>query len=66
MSDTSRIRYTPRADTTPESELDALANAYRFVLAGRAKEEGGPTVTAPDDAERRSSDGAPAPVPGRF
>ncbi len=63
--DSPRITYTPRADTMPRSGLDAPANVYRCVLACRAKKEGGPTVTAPDDAERRSSEGTPTNVPGR-
>jgi hypothetical protein len=32
MSDTPRIRYTPRPDATSESELHALACVYSFVL----------------------------------
>ena len=28
----ARITYTPRPDATPESELDALAAIYKFVL----------------------------------
>jgi hypothetical protein len=32
MSDTPRIRYTSRPDTTPETELNALATVYRFIL----------------------------------
>ena len=63
--DSPRIPYTPRAATTPGSGLGAPANAYRCVSACRAKEEGGPAVTAPDDAERRASEGTPTNVPGR-
>ena len=32
----ARITYTPRPDATPESELDALACVYRFVLERHA------------------------------
>jgi hypothetical protein len=45
-----RITYTPSSDATPETELDALANVYRFVLGCHAKKEDGPTITAPKDA----------------
>jgi hypothetical protein len=34
--DSSRITYTPRPDTAPESELDALACVYRFVIGRHA------------------------------
>jgi len=57
MGDTSRVRFTPRPDTTPETERDVLA-VIRSVLGCHAKKEGGPAITAPDDAGRRSSDGA--------
>jgi hypothetical protein len=30
------ITYTPRPDATPESELDALARVYRFVIGRHA------------------------------
>jgi hypothetical protein len=46
-----RITYTPRPDATPEAELDALANVYRFVLDCQAKKEGG-LATAPDDPKK--------------
>lgn len=28
-----RVTYTPRPDATPEAELNALAQIYKFVLA---------------------------------
>jgi hypothetical protein len=46
------IIYSPRCDTTPETELNALANVYRYIL-DRAYEKGGPT-TAHDDAKKES------------
>jgi hypothetical protein len=33
----NRISYTPCPDATPESELDALAAVYAFVLEARTK-----------------------------
>jgi hypothetical protein len=27
-----RITYVPRPDATPQSEISALANAYKFIL----------------------------------
>ncbi len=40
------IAYAARAETTPESEVSALANVYRFVLDSHAKKKatrpGGP------------------------
>ena len=35
----SHIKYTPRPDATPETELDALAAMYAFVLECQAKKE---------------------------
>jgi len=34
-----RISYVPRPDATPETELFALAAAYRFILERRAKKK---------------------------
>ena len=31
------VVYEPRSDTTPEAELNALANVYRFILDCHAK-----------------------------
>jgi len=33
----NRISYASRPDATPESELDALADVYAFVLEARTK-----------------------------
>jgi hypothetical protein len=49
-----RITYTARPDATPEAELNALAAVYRFVLDCRAKKEGGPAFTAPDNDAKES------------
>lgn len=35
----SRIIYAPRPDTTPETEISALGNVYRFILDCHAKKE---------------------------
>jgi len=37
MSDAPHIIYTQRADTTAETELNALASVYRFILDCHAK-----------------------------
>jgi hypothetical protein len=34
---TSLITYRPRENTTPEAEISALANVYKFVLDCRKK-----------------------------
>ncbi len=45
------ISYTPRANTTSEAEIGALANVYRFVLkASRKKKATRPG--GPDDARK--------------
>ncbi len=61
--DSPRIAYAPRPDTTPETEISALANVYRFVLDCRAKKEA-TRPGSPEDAERRSDEiGAKASIP---
>ncbi len=45
------VTYSPRPDTTQEGELNALAAVYRFILDCRARKEGGPALTAPNDAK---------------
>ncbi len=35
--DSPRITYTPRSDATPETELNVLADVYRFILDCHAK-----------------------------
>jgi hypothetical protein len=45
------ISYTPRANTTSEAEIGALANVYKFVLDCRAKKEAAPE-SRPDDARK--------------
>ena len=50
-----RISYTPRPDTTPEGELNALAAVYRLILdSKKAAPESRP------DAEERSKNDSSA------
>ncbi len=50
-----QVTYAPRAGTTPEEELSALAAAYRFiVLDCHAKRKAVPDGRS--DAERRSDE----------
>lgn len=44
------ITYAPRPDTTPETEISALGNVYRFILDCHAKKEAAP-ASRPDDAK---------------
>jgi hypothetical protein len=37
-----RLTYTPRPDAMPETELDALAAVYKFVLFDSQSSKGGP------------------------
>jgi len=46
------ITYAPRPDTTPETEISALGNVYRFILDCHAKKNAaGVTSTNGDDAK---------------
>jgi hypothetical protein len=45
-----RIVYTPHPDASSETELSALAAAYRFILERRAKKKA-TRPGGPDDAE---------------
>jgi hypothetical protein len=53
-----RITYTSRVDAAPESELNALAAVYRFILdcpaSSPVKKKGG-QATAPNDAMMKGS-----------
>lgn len=51
------VAYAPRPDATPETELNALASVYKFVLDCRAKKEGS-HPGAPDDAKGSMHDRA--------
>jgi hypothetical protein len=56
MGASAEIRYTSRPDATPEAEISALANVYRFVLDRRAKKEAAPRQSRPDDARKDDQD----------
>jgi hypothetical protein len=43
------VTYTPRPDASPEGELTALANVYRFLLDRRERSD----IAAADGAEER-------------
>lgn len=43
------VTYTPRPDASPEGELTALANVYRFLLDRRERSD----VAAADGPEER-------------
>jgi hypothetical protein len=45
----SGVVYRPRENATPEAELSALCDAYRFIL--KTEKKGGP-ATAPDDPNK--------------
>ncbi len=55
MSET-RIVYSPRSDTTPDSEIAVLANVYKLVLdcCHAKKNAVGVTSTNGDDAKKGS------------
>jgi hypothetical protein len=54
MSDTPRIRYSPRPDATLGTELNALTTVYKFVLsksnASQKAVESAPEPDGHDDA----------------
>ena len=56
----TKIAYSPRLDPTPESELNALASIYKFILDCHAKKEGRPTTSGPDDAAKEIENGCDA------
>ena len=47
----SRITYVACADATPEGEVSALANIYKFVLDSHTKNEA-TCPGSPDDARK--------------
>ena len=59
MSDARRVTYTPRSDATPEGELNALSNVYRFVLDCHVKKEAAP-ASGPDNEAKEFKHDCPA------
>jgi len=55
VSTTPRITYATRPDATPEAELSAVANVFRFVLDCHAKKEAAPE-SRPDAAKEIKND----------
>ncbi len=53
----SHIIYRSRPESTPGTELTAIANVYRFVLDCRAKKEPAPE-SRPDDGTKVKEDSA--------
>jgi hypothetical protein len=47
-----RVNYTPLPDASPESELDALAAVYAFVLEAHAKKEAAAPGGQEDDVRK--------------
>ena len=48
----ARITYSLRPDTTPEAEVNVLANCYRFILfGGNASKQEAAESTQPDGRE---------------
>ena len=54
-----RTVYTTRCDSTPQGELSALEAIYRRAIERYDEaQEGGPAMTAPDDAKGSKHDRA--------
>ena len=47
----ARIIYTPHLDATPEGEVQALSEVYRFILQSRNKDKRGARFAASDDTK---------------
>jgi hypothetical protein len=59
--DKESITYAVRPEATPETEISALANVYRFVLDCHAKKRGRLLdKSGPDDAKERSENDSSA------
>jgi hypothetical protein len=48
----TRITYRPRPDATPEGEVRALAQAYRFILQASEEKKKGARPGTPDDVRK--------------
>ena len=56
MSDAPHIIYTQRADTTAETEVNALAAVYRFILDCHAKKMAAELDSCNDAAKARNTE----------
>jgi hypothetical protein len=55
----SDIRYAPRLDATPEAEISALSDCYRFVIESHKKKRGRLLdKSGPDDGTKIKEDSA--------
>jgi hypothetical protein len=59
-----RLTYIPRPDATPESELDALATVYSFVLKAHAKKKAATPSGQEDDVRKDQSAHIEDSIPG--
>jgi hypothetical protein len=56
VTDNARIVYTPLPDSTPESELDALAAVYAFVLECHASKKAADPTGDPNEVREEDID----------
>lgn len=63
----ANVLYEPRSDTTPEVELNALANVHRFILDCHAEKMAAEPAPEPDgrDGTKLQGDSADAHVISR-
>jgi hypothetical protein len=61
------MTYTSRPDTAPETEVNVLANVYRFILDSRAKKMAAEPAPEPDghDGTKLQGDSADAQIISR-
>jgi hypothetical protein len=64
QKDKDNIRYTPLPDATPESELDALAAVYAFVLEAHAKKKAAAPCGQEDDVRKEQDAHIEDSIPG--
>jgi hypothetical protein len=48
MKSSRRVVYTARPDTSPDVELDALSNVFRFIFDCHAKRKAAEPASEPD------------------
>ncbi len=65
MSNELRIVYVPLPGTTPETELDALAVVYKFILDHQAKKGAARISDGEEDAKHAKNEGRPAGLDNR-